>query len=141
MAIEINGQTFPHKYLFRADYKDGESYEQGSEDKSLQKEDKNAFFDIFYQPIKPLTDLLRFNLIGEGHIYTVDLTDGHFEIDGIPFHLNDEDSLKDFRLVFFKRHFHHTTVGGKGMGHDIHYFIGWQTTVNGKNHKQMIQIN
>lgn len=140
MAVEFNGQSLAYKYLFRADYKDSESYYQGSEDKSLQEDGKNAFFDIFYKPIKPIADLIRFNMVSDTHTYTVDLTDGHFEIDGIAFRLHEEDFLKDFRLVFFRRHLHHS-VNGEFVGHDIIYFIGWQTTIDGKNYQETINFD
>jgi hypothetical protein len=141
MAIEFNGVKIPHKYLFVAQYKDGEQYEQGAGDQSLQDETKNAFYDILYSPIKPLADLIKFSLIGEGHSYTVDLTDGHFEIDGVPFFQHDEKHLVDFRLIFFRRHFHHATLGGEEIGHDIEYHLGWQTTFLSKNYQSTIHFS
>ena len=80
--IEVNGQKYALKYLFEAQYKDGESYLQGADDISLQDPSKNAFYDVFYSPIKPLGELESFSLIGDDHTYSVSLTDGHFEIDG-----------------------------------------------------------
>lgn len=150
MAIEFNGVTIPHKYLFIAEYSDGEQYEQGFEDKSLQEEDKNAFFDILYRPIKPIETLVRFSLIDSDtksfkrHVYTVDLRDGHFEVDGVAFRLHEEDFLKDFRLIFFRRHFHHTVIGGEQKGqesHEVQCHLGWQTSVKGKNYQKTINFD
>ena len=143
MAIEFNGVRIPHTHLFIAEYKDGKQYEQGDLDQSLQDENKNAFYDIFYKPIKPLEDLIRFSLSGNDHTYTVDLRDGHFEIDGVPFKQHEEDFLIDFRLIYFRRHLVHTVIGGEKHGQqtrEFEYHLGWQTTFKGKNYKQTIHF-
>jgi hypothetical protein len=144
MAVEFNGQKIAHTHLFVAEYKDGEQYEQGQLDQSLQDENKNAFYDIFYQPIKPLADLIRFSLIGKYHKYTVDLTDGHFEIDGVPFKQHEEDFLTDFRLIYFRRHQVDTVVGGEQDGQvtdSFEYHLGWQATHQGKNYQSSIHFS
>jgi hypothetical protein len=63
-------------------------YCQGADDQSLQGPAKNAYYDVFYNPWKPLSSLKRFELRpadGEGPVFAVDMTDGHFEVDEVPF--------------------------------------------------------
>lgn len=75
-------------YLFKAQYADGTLYEQGLDDKSHFVEGKNAFYDVYYKPFKPLEDLVGFHLVpvsGEGSVYSVGLVDGSFVIDGRKF--------------------------------------------------------
>lgn len=122
------------KYLFTAQFNDGEEYRQTTEDKSLTIEGKSAFYDIKDKQIK------TFRLEGDGHTYLVDLTDGHFEIDGVPFGVNEPVSADEpLRLIYFRRNYIHH-AGTEIIGTDRHFFIGWQTTVNGKNYQQIIQI-
>lgn len=137
--IEVNGQKYALKYLFEARYSDGNSYLQGADDISLQREDKNAFYDVFYAPIKPLEELESFILIGDSHTYLVSLIDGHFEVDGIPFRQH-EIAATEFRLIFYKTHRHDFNQGGDEIGHTCTYVIGWQTTLEGKNYEYKIAI-
>lgn len=138
--IEINGEKYVPQYLFEADYNDGQSYIQGSDDKSIQEEGKNAFYDIFYKPYKPLADLIKFHIVGQGHRYTVSMIDGHFEIDGLAFQAY-EFPLKEYRLIFYKTHRHHFTPAGKTVGHEIDFVIGWQgNDAKGKNVQRIIII-
>lgn len=128
------------KYLFKAIYNDGTVYEQNAEDRSIiDPEKRSCFYDIDH------SKLVAFTLKGDGHEYGVDLRDGHFEIDGIPFVMH-EMPLKDFRLVFFRKHTHSFNVKvddgtHREIDHKIAYRIGWQCTVNGKNYQEIMQIN
>ena len=120
------------KYKFTAHY-EADKYVQNDEDRSLTNDEKSCFFDIKHD------ELLRFELEGDGHKYSVDLTDGHFEIDGIPFKLH-ELPLKDFRVIFFRRHTHGFNAMNVEIEHDTVYRMGWQTTYNGKNYQEVIEI-
>jgi hypothetical protein len=115
-------------HYFKAIYKpEGDQipeYVQGEDDRSLFVKDKNAFYDVFYNPWKPLELLQRFELwpaSGQGSIYAVDLTDGHFEINGVPFFQhntvkpdkNGNDTalvLRNFRLIYRRIVNAHATV-------------------------------
>jgi len=126
------------KYLFTVAYKDGSTYKQNPEDRSAtEPEKRSCFFDVRQD------DVARFELNGEGHGYAVDMTDGHFEIDGVPFRMHEEE-LSGFRLIFFRQHTHQFSVGAesnKELSHDIVYRIGWQCTVGGKNYQQVMHIS
>ena len=125
------------KYLFTAEYKDGTSYLQNKEDISILEPDKRScFFDVKQSEVK------RFWLEGEGHKYLVDLIDGHFEIDGVPFKLHDEN-LKDFRLIFFRRHRHQfNRETREELSHETTYRLGWQTNnEKGENIQRVMEIS
>ena len=119
------------KYLFRCEF-DNQTYFQTEEDVSKTEKTKSAFFDVMDK------DLKKFWLEGEGHKYLVDLVDGHFEIDGLPFRMHEEE-LKDFRIIYYRR----ITVNLQGtseIGREVEFCLGWQTTKDGKNYKQILTI-
>lgn len=127
------------KYLFIAEYSDGATYIQTQEDKSIvEPEKRSAFFDVDHDR------LVKFSLIGQGmdnpHTYSVDLRDGHFEVDGVPFYFHEEDLL-NFKLIFFRRHTHTKNQSSGHETHAIAYKIGWQCLVNGKNYQQTMLIH
>lgn len=123
------------KYLFIAYYKDGTSYSQTEEDISVSDSTRSCFFDVKQD------ELIKFELVGNGHTHSVDLIDGHFEIDGVPFFIHEEN-LSNFRIVFFRRHRHvFNQASGEEMSHIVTYRIGWQCTVNEKNHQRILEIS
>lgn len=123
------------KYLFTAQFNDGEKYRQTDDDQSLSDKGKSAFYDIQDKNIK------TFKLEGAGHTYLVDLTDGHFEIDGVQFGVGEPIlTAEPLRLIYFRRNYIHH-AGTEILGAEQDFFIGWQTNdENGKNIKRMIQI-
>lgn len=129
------------KYLFTAKYKDGSVYEQNPEDVSVTESEKRS---CFYDIKDTLEDLESFTLTGEGHIYKVDLIDGHFEVDGVPFDMHEEN-LKDFRLIYFRQHthsFNQKVEETVEFAHNIVFRFGWQTNDSeGKNYQRVMQIN
>lgn len=123
------------KYLFTATYNDGSTYIQTQEDKSiLEPEKRSSFFDVDHER------LVSFTLTGEGHTYSVNLHDGHFEVDGVPFYFHEE-YLRGFKLIFWRTHTHTHNQGSGAETHDIVYKIGWQCLVNGKNYQQIMLIH
>lgn len=128
------------KYTFIAEFKDGSSYVQTLEDKSLTDEKRSAFYDI-----QDREDLIRFSLTDENGytLYGVDLRDGYFDVKEKRFWIGEEISwIEPLRLVYFRRHRHKFNAGDlKEESHEIRYFIGWQTTVDGKNEKRLLSID
>ena len=125
------------KYLFEVTYKDGSIYKQNEEDKPVIKEIGSSFSDVIQENVK------TFTLIGEGNRYMVNLEDGHFEVNGIPFLMHEEnDLLKDFRLVFWRRHTHSfNRTMAEETSHIIVYRLGWQANDRkGNNIQQIMQI-
>jgi hypothetical protein len=131
MAVQFNGKSYPLKYLFTAELADGTIYKQTKEDKSKGEKEGSAFTDIADKDIKTFT-LKRF---GESH--SVNLVNGEFTINGKTFSCHDEP-LREFRLVFYRRHYHDSNSKGQEIAHRVEYHFGWQTTFNGKNIKRII---
>lgn len=102
------------KYLFQATYKDGSHYLQNPEDTSVTRpehECKSSFTDVRVDDVKV------FFISNEEHTYSVNLEDGHFEIDGLPFYQHEDEHLHDFKLIY-KRNVKHSqdfkmTLGNK----------------------------
>lgn len=138
------------KYIFQADYKDGTHYTSTQEDISVQDPLKSCYYDVKQD------ELVRFFLFNDEHTYSVNLEDGHFEIDGVPFVMHEEHMhslpngrkieipLKDFRLIFFRQHQHDITVTYLGeqkeIAHRITYHVGWQCTVGGQNYQRVMKF-
>jgi len=131
------------KYLFIAEYEDGSTFLQPEDNKCKDHDDTakwnpSAFGDIDQDR------LVKFHLVGEGHKYTVDLTDGHFEIDGVPFVATEQNFYvtNPLRLVYFRevrKEFDQNMVEMRQYVN--RYFIGWQTNdENGKNVQQTIAV-
>lgn len=129
------------KYLFIASFLDGTVIEQTQEDKSsIDPEKRSQFFDVLEKEKE--VPMVSFILVGEGHEYGVDMRDGHFEIDGVPFQFH-EDTLTNLRLIFWRRHRHHFKAGStEQIGHEVVYRFGWQATNHkGENEQHVMQID
>lgn len=136
------------KYLFQVTYKNGSVFTQSQEDRSLTRPGGSAYSDVIQD------EVAAFFLIGEGHTYSVDLMDGHFEVDGVPFYMHKEEHLCNFKLLYFRRtkqtqdfEYKIETDGEiKGMTPkgepqvQISYNIGWQCDFNGKHYQEVLQI-
>jgi guanyl-specific ribonuclease Sa len=121
------------KYLFTAQFS-GETYEQTAEDVSKTEPTRSAYFDIKDKPIE------AFSLHGEGHQYLVDLKDGHFEIDGVPFVVEKVPPDATLRLIYYRNNTVHFS-GTEETGREVEFVIGWQYTgKKKKNHQQTISI-
>ncbi len=130
-------------YLFECHFSDGTILQQTEEDLSAVDPTRSAFYDVAQR----LDDVEVFGLFNDDHTIVVDLRDGHFEIDGLPFKVVGQDELPEgdhkFRLIYFRRH-RHTVAMGEGLpeelAHTIEFHVGWQTTIDGKNYQQTIAV-
>jgi hypothetical protein len=124
-------------HLFICFFNDGSFIQQTEEDISTIDPVRSAFYDVAQRP----NDVVLFCVVGNGHNYTVDLRDGHFEIDGVRFDARPDmpDDDCEYRLIYFRRH-KQIVIQGKDGEHSIKYHIGWQTTINGKNYQQIISF-
>ena len=125
-------------YLFECHFNDRTFIQQTQEDASTTTPGKNAFYDV----LQRINDVVAFGVFNDDHAYVVDLRDGHFDIDGVPFKAEPFDFPtghdQPYRLIYFKRHTHSVTLGQDGEDHTIGYYLGWQITVDGKNYQQTI---
>jgi len=134
------------KYLFIAEYTDGSFHHQSPEDKSrLEPDTRSEFYDV----LQSGKEIKRFSLTDGTHTVCVDLTDGQFEVNGFPLHLESEQlpTIPDtYTLIFYRQHTHSFNTkhedneNPEEISHDVEYFIGWQTTIKGKNYQQKIGV-
>ena len=126
------------KYLFQVTYKDGTVYHQNEEDRSVtDPETRSCYFDVKVDEVK------SFFVFNSEHTYSVNLEDGHFEVDGVPFLMHTDPEITGFRLVYYRQHTHSfNQESSEELSHDIVYCLGWQTTdKNGKNVQRIMTIN
>lgn len=140
----MRNDTEALKYLFEATFKDETVIRQTPDDRSSLEPGKSAFYDVLeHEKVSPLT---RFELVGEGHRYAVCFPDGHFETDGLPFKMHEEElSLAGLRLIYFRNHTRHFAAGvgpqaGGQVGHELVYRIGWQYTMRSTNYQRVMEI-
>ena len=119
------------EYLFIAETTNG-LIRQDQDDAPKTQSHGSTFTDVLKEKVK------KFSLVGKGHVFTVDLQDGHFEVDGLPFFMHTDFLLKDFRIVFYRQHTHDFTMDGKEVNHRIAYCFGWQTNDKDKKNVQRI---
>lgn len=146
-------------YHFKAEYLDGTIYEQGADDISVQDPEKNAFYDIFYQPIRPLDQLAMFHLISPDGLpeFSVSFIDGHFRVGGVAYfpyeRMKDGKDivLSNYRLIYRAMRSAETTVKfthGKDQGEvtganisTAGYIVGYQANdQDGKNHTYVMRF-
>ncbi|HEY4359389.1 MAG TPA: hypothetical protein VGN17_00370 [Bryobacteraceae bacterium] len=131
------------KYLFEAHFKDGSVIQQTQGDVSATDPTKSAFYDVLQRQ----DDLKAFGLFSDEspNTYAVSLETGVFEINGIPFAVQDpsrpvpEDVQK--RIVYFRRVTRHFTGDLTECAVDMLFHIGFQCTdASGKNHQYTIAV-
>jgi len=128
------------KYLFTVKFDDDSTYVQNAEDKStIDPEKRSCFFDVM-QAVEAGKKIVWFVLYDDKNVYSVNLVDGHFQINGVAFFMHERRDLKDFRIVFFRQHTHHFNQDRKELGHEIIFRFGWQTTFDGQNFQQIMEI-
>lgn len=123
----------PLKYLWTAVYDDGSMLEQPADDRSREHDESqdwnpSAFRDIDHE------HLVAFVLRGveaEGApFYTVNLTDGSFTINGVPFILHDQNYIPPRKLdLIYYREVRKEFKPGEDEPFNEYvnrYFLGWK---------------
>lgn len=130
-----------HIYSYTATFEDGTQIVQDHTDEngdvSLTTETGSRFTDVLAKSEE--SPLVSFVVHNENFSFGVDLTDGHFEINGIGFyqHRPDLNNYKDFRIIYYRTVKHEINQGtGEHTAEIIGYGLGWQVTHNGKNEKR-----
>lgn len=131
----------PNYLFFTATFADGVQITQDADDRSRMAENRNAYFDVLQKQID--TPLLCFVLSGEGYpTFGVDLRDGHFEVNGVPFFQHSEP-LRDFHLVYFRNVSQHRHIGPDGTCADsaeLGYELGWTVEFQGEEVKRVVRV-
>jgi hypothetical protein len=113
-------------YLFVAETTSGQIIKQDPTDKPRFSKWGTIFTDVLKENLK------KFSLVGKGHLFTVDLIDGHFEVDGRLIYSKQPPTGVPLRLIYY-RQVQQTTLGDEPK---VRYYIGWQATSRaGKNCK------
>lgn len=122
------------RYLFEAHLKDGTVIRQTPEDVSTAEPlTRSAFYDVAQR----IDEVVYFGLHNDRYSYVVDLRDGHFEINGVPFSAQPVTSPRiveggKFKLVYFRDHQQELVMSANGSarpGNHYHqYRMGWEYT-------------
>ena len=130
-------------YLFTAAFDDGTALQQNPDDISLiEPATRSCFYDLV-QAQEAGKILMLFSLSNGDNVYTLDLRDGYFFVNDIPFRATPEGFPGDFsalRLIYHRTHQHHFNPDFTEVGHDMQYVFGWQTTIGSKNYQQTLTI-
>lgn len=135
-------------YSFTATFEDGSTVELNSKDEnddvSLSRTDGTGsrFTDVLEKEKE--SKLISFVIHNDEKSVGVDLRDGHFEINGIPFwqHRPDRENYQDFRVIYYRTVQQYANVGLEiTSAQEIATAVGWQTNDdNGKNVQRVILI-
>jgi hypothetical protein len=133
--MTYTGTDYELDYLFIAELHNGQIVKQDPTDKAKFSNWGSAFTDVLKEHIK------RFSLVGKGHIFTIDLEDGHFESDGNK--LYPPKAIppgSDLKLIYWRTVTREMMVGedGKIVPPKVRYTIGWQ--IKGSNTNWQIGV-
>ena len=130
----------PNIFLFVATYADGSQIIQNEDDASETTAGKNCYYDVLSRVDKPVS----FVITDGDKVFGVDLSDGHFEVNGVPFfqHRPELEPLSDFDLVYCRTP--EQTIDARSgkhiSGRIAGYTIGWQTEKDGIYVKRTLSI-
>lgn len=117
----------PNILHFVATFADGSQIVQTADDAGTV-EGRNCYYDVLQRQKE--VPLVCFVLAAENYpAFGVDLRDGHFEVNGVPFFQHTQQ-LKDFQLVYFRNVSQHRTISRNGGTIDtveVGYDLGWTT--------------
>ncbi len=139
--------TIDHVYSFTAVFSDGHVIERDhndpESDRALTSDTGSRFTDV--QNYEKTSKLVEFVIHNPNQSLGVDLRDGHFEINGVPFYLHrpDRDGYKDFRVIYYRtvRHVINQESGEIEQTGLLGYACGWQTTdKDGRNVQEIVTI-
>lgn len=126
-------------YLFIAEHHNGDITEQTPEDVSTRDPARSAFYDaINHNKIK------RFSLVGKGHVFLVDLIDGHFEIDGRTIYTKPPPPAATLEVIYYRQTQRKIMTDPSGTTMEqpvVRYYIGWQCHHKGKNYKYELGVD
>jgi hypothetical protein len=130
----------PYKldFLFVAETHNGEIIRQAENDISPLDPTRTSFYDVLQKKVK------RFTLVGKGMTFTVDLTDGHYEVNGKFMYSKLPPGKCELQLIYYRQVQQRLGIGPDGskkMMPIIRYFIGWQANYKGKNYKSEMGVD
>ena len=136
--------SYPLKYIFTAEFKDGTQYQQSPDDMPRIADRGSSFTDI----ISRLDDIVSFSVIAVAdatRFVGVDLLDGSFTISKLPFTSCNPScsALKGTKLdlVYFRQVTRSIVSGSGEESLHVSYHIGWHTMVNGRVYQQTVAVD
>ena len=145
MPAQLSNQDFKLKYLFKAIFVDGSTFEQPVDDHSEIDPSRSSFYDVLQNDKK----VLEFGLYGDDQSFEVNLLHGYFEVNGVrlyPGEIPPHANIMD--LIFYREHQQDMNITYSDNGnksepgeHRCKYFIGWQYNLNGKNYSYKLGIS
>lgn len=136
-----------HLYSYTATFEDGTQivHDKEGSDASTKHVGGTTFTDVIEKEKE--SKLISFVLHNEETSVGVDLRDGHFEINGVPFFQHRPDlppssGYKDFRIIYARtvQRFINQVSGQEVGNTTVGYTVGWQITHNGENIQRTITI-
>lgn len=106
-------------------YNDGSVFRQYEEDGK-----ENVFRDINQEK------MVVFNLYHNGKYISLNIKNGSFFLNGLYYKTDISELDKNYRLIYFARK--RKVLGGEGDTNT--YFVGYQVTIEEKNHKRMVSL-
>lgn len=134
------------KYLWTCQYNDGRTLSQNQEDVSTEDPKRSMFFDVVLDRVIRfwITDQFGNNTleaVEPPNTYLVDLTDGHFEVNGAKFFyheitLDPSKHITNRRLIYKMRNWIDNNGNTKRM-----WMLGWQGNYpDGENVQRYLMI-
>lgn len=135
------------KFLFTAKFANGDIYHQGADDVSIHDASRSAYYDV----VNYGSPVVQFFISNNTDEYGVDLSTGHFFINGTeirPYTI-DMLPLENVELFYAKRNeaeikgsytmdgFHPTGIKHK----NISVLLGWKAKSNGKDVERIMEID
>lgn len=131
----------PNYYLFAATFEDGTQIIQDESDVSSFDSKRSQFTDVLSKSEE--SKLISFVLFNNTTTYGVDLLDGHFEVNGIPFfpYRIDREEYKDFQIIYL-RNVRHDYIPDTGAAASyLGYTLGFQAnTADGSSVQHIMKI-
>jgi hypothetical protein len=151
----MSGTTYNLDFTLVIETYNHEIITQTPDDKSRTDPTRSFFYDVKDLHIK------KASLVGKGHIITIDLEDGHAEIDGriaYPPAGSRPPEATNRKLIYYRTVPQETTLTASlerdnkhnllakilrkdGLKPKVRYYIGWQVSHNSKNYKWELGID
>jgi hypothetical protein len=135
--MTYTGTDYELDYLFIAETHNGQIIKQDPTDKPRFSNWGTMFTDVLKENVK------KFSLVGKGHIFSVDLVDGHFESDGNKLYPPKQVLAgAKLKLIYWRQVTRDLGIGedGNPLPPKVKYIIGWQYNMKGKNYDWQIGI-
>lgn len=131
----------PNYLFFVANFEDGHQIIQDESDVSSFDSSRSQFYDVLeYSKTSPL---ISFILGNQNVAYGVDLRDGHFEVNGVPFYPYriDREEYTDFQPIYLRNVRHDRNLETGEIITYLGYTVGFQANkTNGESVQHVMKV-